>query len=74
MRPDKEREKNTMNNKGDYKAVKKYVNEEITGQNRAVSMTVLHELYGLEIGCCHYCHSKKLVAGKFSRRIAFPWT
>ena len=29
------------------------------GQNCAVSMTVLHELYGLEIGDCCYCHTLK---------------
>ena len=50
MRPEKDRKENTMKNKGDYRAVEKYVKEEIIGQNRAVSMTVLHELHGLEIG------------------------
>ena len=49
LRPQKDRKENTMKNKEDYKPVEKYV-KEIIGQNRAVSMTVLHELYGLEIG------------------------
>ena len=48
-----------MKNKEDYKAVEKYVKEEIIGQNRAVSITVLHELYGLEIGDCRYRHTLK---------------
>ena len=50
LRPQKDRKENTMKNKEDYKPVEKYVKEEIIGQNRAVSMTVLHELHGLEIG------------------------
>ena len=44
--PDKELKKNTMKIKKDYKVVNKYFNEEIIGQNCAVSITVLHELYG----------------------------
>ena len=40
--------------KEDYNAVKKYVKGEIIGHNRAVSMAVLQELYGLTIGDCNY--------------------
>ena len=59
LRPQKDRKENTMKNKEDYKPVEKYVKEEIIGQNRAVSMTVLHELHGLEIGGWRYRHTLK---------------
>ena len=58
MRPEKDQKENTMKNKGAYKVVEKYV-KEIIGQNCAVSMTALHELYGLEIGDCCYRHTLK---------------
>ena len=71
LRPKKEQKENTMKNKEDYKAVGKYVQEEIIKQNWAVSMTVLHELYGLEIGDCHNRHT---LIGKFSWTVAFLCT
>ena len=48
----------------------KNVKEEIIGQNRAVSMTVLHELYGLEIGDCRYRHT--LLQEYFPGQFLFP--
>ena len=42
------------------------------GQNCAVSMTVLHELYGLEIGDCCYCHTlKKWMQKHFPGQLLF---
>ena len=70
LRPQKDRKENTMKNKEDYKPVEKYVKEEIIGQNRAVSMTVLHELYGLEIGDCRYRHT--LLQEYFPGQFLFP--
>ena len=59
-------------NKGDYESVEKYVTEEIIRQNRAVSMTVLDELYGLEIGDSRYRHIlKKWLQEKFPEQLIF---
>ena len=71
VRPEKEqRKKNTMN--GHCKAVKKYVKEEIIEQNRAVSMTEFHELYGLEIGDCRYHDTlKKWLQENFPGQLLF---
>ena len=72
MRRKKEQKENTMKNKEDYKAVGKYVQEEIIKQNWAVSMTVLHELYGLEIGDCHNRHTlKKWLQENFPGQLLF---
>ena len=61
-----------MKNKGNYKIVEKYVKEGIIGQNRAVSMAVLHELYGVEIGDCRYRHTlKKWLQENFPGQLLF---
>ena len=58
VRTEKEQIENTMEKKGDYKTIKKYVKGEIIGQNCA-AMAGLQELYGLTIGECSYHHTLK---------------
>ena len=69
VRPEKDRKEHTMKNKGIIGQLKN-VKEEIIGQNRAVSMPVLHELYGLEIGDCRYRHT--LLQEYFTGQFIFP--
>ena len=68
----KRTKKKTMKSKEDYEAIEKYVNKEIIGQNRAVSMTILHELCGLEIGnCCYHQTLQKWLQENFLGPLPF---
>ena len=58
--------------KGTFDAVKDYIIKHIMRDAKAVSMSVLHELYGLSVGDSRYCYNlKRKIEEHFPTQICF---